>query len=762
MKKRNISPVAHSQPVATAAAALDGTHSKWFYGSFRDLIIGCGAWSAPLLLLAYYCSSNYPQGVSIAFYGLALIFNYPHYMATIYRAYRTHEDFVKYKIFTLHLTALVGLLIILTHVSYQLLAVLFTLYLTWSPFHYTGQNFGIALLFARRNGVKTTRGARRAFYLAFLASYAMFFLAVHSLSSTDQFIISLGIPLKAARILWVAMLGTFIVSAVSSLSAFVKQTGWRAMTAPIVLLSTQVAWFVIPTALTLFSNVDFLQARSTAGILAVMHSAQYLWITSYYARRESQVRVPSGQTRGAAPQLKHWRVYAYFAVLVIGGIALFVPGPWLASRMLHIDFSSSFLAFTALVNIHHFLLDGAIWKLRDGRIAALLLNTQRVENGERVDSRFTQFTGWLTSPRRSARLFRVAAALGLLLVAGLDQVKFYYGAQASDAASLRRAQQLNPYDAALDLRLARANQRDGNQMGNRAALEQAVRVNPTYRQAQVSLAKLLIESGEYEAAYAHYEQMFAHLRPDVDSLVNFGVLASQLNHQDEAINAWQRALKLDASQANARLYLAEALVKKKQYKEAIPHYEGYLTLVADGARASAAHASLPNPDVIVKVVLQLAATCQNAGEDETALQFFAQGATLAERIGDKPGLTFALINGAEIEARHGQRAEALANFQRALTLENSGSVRNQAVDWFRYGKFLQADKVSPRLVFACFAKAEVLLQGDRNAESNETVDLPATIKAELNASKSLLDAATINSTKSELSSVLLETLALKL
>lgn len=744
-----------TQLVSTPAVAVTGP--SWFYGARRDLIIGCGAWSAPLLLLAYYCSANYPQGVSIAFYALALVFNYPHYMATIYRAYRTHEDFVKYKIFTLHLTILVGLLLVVTHVSYQLLAVVFTLYLTWSPFHYTGQNFGIALLFARRNGVKTTREARRLLYIAFFASYAMFFLAVHSFASPDQFIITLGIPLKIARILWGGMFFVFVISAVSSLSAFVKQTGWRALTAPIVLLSTQVAWFVAPTALTLFSNIDFLQARSTAGILAVMHSAQYLWITSFYARRESQAR----QADEAGRQPKRWRVYGYFAVLIVGGIALFVPGPWLASRVFHRDFSASFLAFTALVNIHHFLLDGAIWKLRDGRIAALLINTQTAVNSERVDSRFNQLTRWLTSPRRPARMFRVTAALGLLLFAGLDQAKFYYGAQASDAASLRRARQLNPYDAGLQLRLARANEHDGNQLGNRAALEAAVRINPAYRPGQVALAKLLIESGRYEEAYAHYEQMFLHLRPEVDSLVNFGLLASQLKHQDEAASAWQRALDLDSGQANAHLYLADALVKKQQFKDAILHYEQYLALIAEQTSAKETSAPLPQPAFVAKVVLQLAATCEDAADDEAAAHFFDQGAALAEKVGDKSGLAFAVIHLAEIKARQGRSVEALSDFQRALILESAGSVEGQPDHWFSYGKFLQRARVSPRLVFACFVKADVLLSGNGNSADNEKRDWSEAIKTELKSTEAVLDAGTSNSIRADLNPVLQEALTVK-
>ena len=44
-----------------------------------------------------------------------LFFNYPHYMATIYRAYHRAEDFTRYRIFTVHITALVVLTLLLSH-----------------------------------------------------------------------------------------------------------------------------------------------------------------------------------------------------------------------------------------------------------------------------------------------------------------------------------------------------------------------------------------------------------------------------------------------------------------------------------------------------------------------------------------------------------------------------------------------------------------------------------------------------------------------
>jgi hypothetical protein len=60
---------------------------RWIYHPAVDLIVGCGAWSVPLLLLAGGAGST--RTWAVAFYLLALGFNYPHYMATVFRAYHT-------------------------------------------------------------------------------------------------------------------------------------------------------------------------------------------------------------------------------------------------------------------------------------------------------------------------------------------------------------------------------------------------------------------------------------------------------------------------------------------------------------------------------------------------------------------------------------------------------------------------------------------------------------------------------------------------
>jgi hypothetical protein len=268
--------------------------SVWVYNPGLDLIVGCGAWSAPLLLLAYYASRSSAIGWSIAFYGLALIFNYPHYMATIYRAYHTAEDFQKYRIFTVHITALIVLTMILSHFWFGAIPWIFTLYLIWSPWHYSGQNYGLFMMFARRGGATPSAASRRALYSAFLISYLILFLSFMTGPSNDPLFISPGIPERVSYIAVLVLGVAFIGCSVYGWTGLAEQVGWRRLLPAVTLFSTQCLWFLLPTVLSLAEGLRLPQGRYSSGVFAVMHSAQYLWITSYYARREAGAKGAGG------------------------------------------------------------------------------------------------------------------------------------------------------------------------------------------------------------------------------------------------------------------------------------------------------------------------------------------------------------------------------------------------------------------------------------------------------------------------------------
>ena len=102
---------------------------------------------------------------------------------------------------------------VMLHASYRLVPWVFTLYICWSPWHYTGQNYGLLMMFARRGGAQITSNERRWLHAAFVASYVMLLASFMTGGSTDPLILSLGLPAKitlAARlVLAIGIRGAF-------------------------------------------------------------------------------------------------------------------------------------------------------------------------------------------------------------------------------------------------------------------------------------------------------------------------------------------------------------------------------------------------------------------------------------------------------------------------------------------------------------------------------------------------------------------------
>jgi tetratricopeptide (TPR) repeat protein len=684
-----------SKPLRAPLRAAGSDSPSWIYNPALDLIVGCGAWSAPLMLLALRWGPVYARQSAVVFYALALAFNYPHYMATIYRAYHTREDFLKYRVFTVHLTLLLALTALLAHVAVPLLPWLFTLYVTWSPWHYTGQNFGLLMMFARRGGAAPTAAERRALYLSFVASYAMLFATFHSGPSNDPLVLSLGLP--EALAFWVKILGALAYALLGSfgLSRLIERVGVRRLLAPIALFATQFLWFVLPPLLELTYGLQIPQSRYSTGVLAVMHSAQYLWITSYYAKKEAT-------QSGAA-----WRAAAYFATMVAGGIALFVPGPWLISLLFRFDFTASFLIFTALVNIHHFMLDGAIWKLRDGRVAALLLDTRvRVaSNVSQVGSAFGRVTRWLVGGSRAAHDLRVAVALVLFVWAGLDEIRYVLSVNDANLAGLLRAERLNPYDSAVQMRIAQARSHAGDHDEAIGALERAIAVNPKNPVPQHALAHALIERGRYAEAYEHYHRMLAVLPRDPDALVSLGIVANQLGHSAEAVDCWTKALNVDPGQLNAHLYLAESLDEAKDAAGALAHYQAYV-------QRAAAKDDLERPVAgqLIAVAIKVAEDYLRLNQPQRARVAFESAVATANQAGDKKLEAAALAGLAGLQEQAGDAVGAARSRQRGLSLAAATDPRSEAADWFDYGQFLRRQGLADRFAYACFLKAEALLR----------------------------------------------------
>jgi len=148
--------------MSSPATTLPRPASPWIFRPSIDLLVGCGAWSLPLLAITFYLSQRDAVAMSFAFYFLGIFCNQPHYMATVYRAYRTPYDFNRYRFFTVYVTVFILLTLVVVHLAPALFPWLLTFYLTWSPWHYSGQNFGISMMLARRAGARLVAGAAAA------------------------------------------------------------------------------------------------------------------------------------------------------------------------------------------------------------------------------------------------------------------------------------------------------------------------------------------------------------------------------------------------------------------------------------------------------------------------------------------------------------------------------------------------------------------------------------------------------------------------
>ena len=216
-------------------------------------------------------------------------------------------------------------------------------------------------------------------------------------------------------------------------------------------------------------RIDAPQTRYSSGMLAVMHSAQYLWITRYFARRDAEQAARAGG----------WSPWRYWATLVAGGVALFLPIPWLASYGWHVDFTASVL---------HRRGDRQPAPLHDRRRGVEAAQpARRPRAGAGGCERHRRRTGAVgrrpPMPRRDgARRSRGPGAAALVAalarLAAVDQWRYVLAIGHGERDRLAEAARLNPYDSGTYLRLAQVESEAGDPAAAAAALRRAVDGQP--------------------------------------------------------------------------------------------------------------------------------------------------------------------------------------------------------------------------------------------------------------------------------------------
>ena len=361
--------------MATDAPSAKPRGPSWLEGPYSDLLIGAGGaylLSIPLLFLAASgaVASDWPF---TAIWVIAILLNGPHYGATLLRIYAKREERRRYAAFAVWVTLLFSAIFVLGLHDAYVGALIVTAYFTWSPWHFAGQNYGISLMFLHRSGIEIPPPAKRLLYASFVLSSLLAVLVLHAESATgfnwpprgtvytDPTLLRLGIPRAIADSLILLCGSSYLLSVIGAVSILRRRATTRELLPVGLLILCQALWFVVPSVL---DATQAWSARSLAFALiwvSAAHSAQYLWITFHYAKRGT-----------AGVRLREFLLKTTLA----GNAAIVLPGilfaPMLFGTSLTWEEGLSTLIF-AVINLHHFMLDGAIWKLRYGKVARMLL-----------------------------------------------------------------------------------------------------------------------------------------------------------------------------------------------------------------------------------------------------------------------------------------------------------------------------------------------------------------------------------------------------
>ncbi|MCB9738528.1 MAG: hypothetical protein H6747_04610 [Deltaproteobacteria bacterium] len=230
-----------------------------------------------------------------------------------------------------------------------------SLYLTWSPYHYAAQAYGLAVMYCFRSGcIIDGRDKKLLWWAAMLP-----FFYVATFSGSGRTGIGWLLPMPLAE---VAVVGPAL--------ALLQQTGERVLPVAAFVMPLWLFWRVgrsskgpmpLISLLAILSNGVWwliLPDQDAFMLATVFHSIQYLVIIAIFHVKD-QTDLADNRRSPAAHALLF-----YGACLALGyGLFHLLPHGFVAAGFGPVE---SFMLVAAAINLHHFIVDGFIWRLKKG------------------------------------------------------------------------------------------------------------------------------------------------------------------------------------------------------------------------------------------------------------------------------------------------------------------------------------------------------------------------------------------------------------
>jgi hypothetical protein len=318
----------------------------FLHPAFDYLVIGGGL--SLLVTLAFLGGwTSWTAPVATAMPVWVLLVNLAHFAASTVRLYTKKGTLRDYPFVTMGLP-LVTLAALAGAVAFASVAGrhVMNLYLTWSPYHYAAQTYGLCVMYCYRSGLSLTALDRRLLRTACLSPFAYAFLK-GPIAGIEWFVPA---PvLSEPSIAFWRDHGVMVLGALALLLPPLLMVRFAARGTPLPLISviTMVAngaWW---------TGLQYLQSFFW---VATFHGIQYMAIVTIFHVRE-RMSLP-GNTKG-------WLYHAATFYLACVALAYFLFSAWpYAFVAAGFGMVESSLLVVAVINIHHFVVDAYIWRLR--------------------------------------------------------------------------------------------------------------------------------------------------------------------------------------------------------------------------------------------------------------------------------------------------------------------------------------------------------------------------------------------------------------
>lgn len=223
-----------------------------------------------------------------------------------------------------------------------------SLYLTWSPYHYAAQAYGLAVMYSYRSGCILEKNDKRLLWwismIAFLQSF--FFsrdVGVHWLVPDFWRTVEAQAPGALNALHYVFLATAFVAPLLLFFKVWSGKSGPMPLISLMAVISNSV-WFFV------------LEPRDAFIWATIFHGLQYLSIVIIFHVKDQLAR-PANR-HGVA-----FHVVTFYLMCLGLGYALFRCVP-LAYAYTGFGYAESTLLVVAAINVHHFIVDGYIWRLK--------------------------------------------------------------------------------------------------------------------------------------------------------------------------------------------------------------------------------------------------------------------------------------------------------------------------------------------------------------------------------------------------------------